>query len=97
MRERRKLAIQGDESSIRIGEVIREKTRWHRLHCNLEAWKVGVRPGDIILDIDGRGRLSESGFLAYVLQEARPRDPITLTVLRDGARKRFTYPLGVLK
>ena len=96
-RERSALAIPDDESSIRIGEVMRNKTRWHRLNCNLEAWNVGVRPRDIILDVDGQGRQSQSEFMAYVLQDLRAGDKITLTVLRDGSRKRFTYPLNVLR
>lgn len=95
--ERRRLAIRDDESAIRIGDVMRDKTRWHRQRCNLEAWKAGLRPGDIILDADGKGRQSESEFMAYILQDTRPRDSITLTVLRDRGRRRFTYPLNVLK
>lgn len=95
--ERSALGIRDDESAIRIGDVMRDKTRWHRLNCNLEAWEVGIRSGDIILDVDGRGRQSESEFVAYVLQDRRPRDSITLTVLQDGARRRFTYPLNLLR
>ena len=95
--QREKLGIGNRESAIRIGQVIRDKSPWFRTYCNLAAWKVGVRGGDIILDIDGQGRLDESGFMAYVLQETKPGDIINLTILRNGVRKKFTYRLNTLK
>ena len=93
----KRLGIQDDESAIRIGRVIQGESRWYRTYCNLEAWNVGLRDGDIILDIDGQGRLDESQFMAYILQEIKPRDNITLTVLRSGTRKKFTYQLNTLQ
>ena len=95
--DRKRLAIQDDKSAIRIGRVIQGESRWYRTYCNLEAWNVGLRNGDIILDIDGQGRLDESQFMAYILQETKPRHNITLTVLRSGTRKKFTYRLNTLR
>lgn len=94
---RQAMGIGPGESAIRIGQVIRGTGRWQRTYCNLEAWKIGIRPGDIIVDVDGRGRLDQSGFLAYILQKTRPRQTITLRVLRNGSRKVFRYPLKALK
>ena len=91
--KRKQLGIQKGESGIRIGKVITGKTRWHRANCNLSARRVGLRGGDVILSIDGQGRLDESRFMAYILQRTKPRDRITLTILRNGLRKKFTYPL----
>lgn len=94
---RRGLGVADGESALRIGRVIRGENRWYRTHCNLEAWKAGLRPGDVIVDIDGRGKLDESEFLAHVLQECRPGADITLTILRQRRRQKFTYPLNTLK
>lgn len=96
-KERTRLGIQDGESAIRIGRVIEGKSRWQRTYCNLAAQRVGLRKGDIILDIDGRGRLDDSGFMAHILQRTKPRDSITLTVLRKGTRRKFAYRLNALK
>jgi S1-C subfamily serine protease len=58
------------------------------------AKKAGVRKGDVIVSFDGReGRMSESDLLAYTVQQKRPGDEVTVTVLRDGERKELTLTL----
>jgi S1-C subfamily serine protease len=95
--EREKLGIEEDESAIRIGRVIQGTDRWRQTYCNLKAWNVGLRDEDIIVDIDLQRKLDASGFMAYILQQTKPGDDITLTVLRDGTRKQFKYQLNSLR
>ena len=53
------------------------------------AKRAGFLKGDIIVSFDGlTGRMSESGLLAYALQEKRPGDEVAVTVLRNGKREK---------
>lgn len=52
-----------------------------------DARNAGVRKGDLLVAHDGReDRRSESELIAHGVQEKRPGDPISVTVLRDGRR-----------
>ena len=58
------------------------------------AKRAGLRRGDVIVACDGReGRTSESELLAYTVQRKRPGDDVSVTVLREGERKRFRFAL----
>jgi hypothetical protein len=58
------------------------------------AKRAGLRADDILIGFDDlKGRLTESDVLAYTLQRKRPGDEVTVTVLRDGKRMTFRYPL----
>ncbi|MCL5021467.1 MAG: RIP metalloprotease RseP [Bacteroidetes bacterium] len=58
------------------------------LMAGMPASKAGVKPGDIILSVDGHPANSDSDVIKYVKQNAKK--PISLIVRRDGAEKRFT-------
>ena len=65
---------------------------------NADARKFGMRSNDIILEVDDRGRTTESEMLAYVLQHKHPGDEIKVRVLRDGERLELAYPVnGIVK
>ena len=58
------------------------------------AKRAGFRKGDIIVSFDGTsGKMSESGLLAYALQEKRPGDEVAVTVLRNGEEKVMKFVL----
>jgi S1-C subfamily serine protease len=49
------------------------------------AKRAGYRKGDLIVSFDGKTwRMSESDLLGYVLQRKRPRDEVSVTVVRRG-------------
>jgi membrane-associated protease RseP (regulator of RpoE activity) len=53
-----------------------------------------LRPGDVIVEVDGRADLgTESRLLAYLFQEVPPGAKATLTVLRGGRRERVTVEM----
>lgn len=49
--------------------------------------RAGIRPGDVLLEIEGRPVLTEDGRLDLPVYP--PGEPIVLTVRRDGERRRF--------
>jgi hypothetical protein len=58
------------------------------------AKRAGFRKGDLIVSFDGKsGRMSESDLLAYVLQQKRPGDGVTVTVLRNGEETMLRFAL----
>jgi hypothetical protein len=58
------------------------------------AKNAGFRKGDIIVEVDGRSsRLSETGFVAYAVQEKLPGDRLELGVLRGKERLRLSFRL----
>jgi len=58
------------------------------------ALDAGVRKGDILVAFDGLTRnLTESDLLRHALQQTRPGDKVSVTVLRARARKDLTLTL----
>ena len=58
------------------------------------AKRAGFLKGDILVSFDGQTkRMSESDLLAYALQEKRPGDVVTVTLLRDGEAKTLRFAL----
>lgn len=58
------------------------------------AKRAGVLKGDIIIAFDGQTKsMSESELIAYAIQRKRPRDRVSVTLLRDGATKVVTFLL----
>jgi hypothetical protein len=58
------------------------------------AKRAGFRKGDIVVAFDGKAdRATESELLAFLLQRKRSGDVISVTVIRDGARKTFSFAL----
>ena len=96
-KERAKLEVKDNESSIYIGRVLRRSPgRRQRIH-NRYAFRAGLRSGDVIVAVDKEKRQTQSEFLAYLLQLSGPEVEVTLTVLREGKRRQISYPLGEIR
>ena len=87
---KRELGIPTDQAGLLVQEV------------SAGAQEAGIRPGnrvvnlggnplrvggDIIMAVDGRPVMSGGDLRAYIENNKRPGDPITVTVLRDGQRQ----------
>jgi len=57
------------------------------------AASAGIQPGDVIIAVDGRPLDSESA-LAENLNQHKPGDPVTLTVIRNGQQQSIQVTLG---
>jgi serine protease Do len=58
------------------------------------AKNAGFVKNDILVAVDGKtGRMSETDFFAYVLQNKMPGEKVPMTVLRGGKRVELTLPL----
>ncbi|MBI4583678.1 MAG: PDZ domain-containing protein [Planctomycetes bacterium] len=85
--DRRKAGLGEDRLALRV-----EHAGEYGEHA--VAKNAGFRKGDIIIALDGRtGRLRETDFLAYSLQQKLPGDRLQLTVLRGGEKKELSFPL----
>ena len=84
------LGLSSGTLALRIKNVTPARVR----KSNPSARKIGLRPGDVIVELDGsRKPMNESELLAYAIQKRRPGQRILLTILRGGREKR--YPLIV--
>ncbi|HLS57323.1 MAG TPA: PDZ domain-containing protein, partial [Zeimonas sp.] len=59
------------------------------------AEKAGLRPGDVVLSLNGQ-RIERSGDLAAMVGESRPGDRVNLEVVRQGQRQQMTAVLAEL-
>jgi len=59
------------------------------------AEKAGLRPGDVVLSLNGQ-RIERSGDLAAMVGESRPGDRVNLEVIRQGERQQMTAVLAEL-
>jgi putative serine protease PepD len=57
------------------------------------AARAGIRPGDVILDVDG-GRVHSGEELIIKIRTHRPGDRLKLTLERDGRQRTITLTLG---
>lgn len=53
------------------------------------AWKAGIKPGDIILEIDGKAVEKMTLMQAVKLMRGKPGTKVTLTIWRKGVEKPF--------
>jgi hypothetical protein len=87
---RTRLDLEEGEMAYRVRALMREGTRFS---CRA-ARDAGVRQGDLVVGIDGWMRHVRKGqIFAYLLLAKRPGDTITLTVLRNGAKKDLVLKL----
>jgi hypothetical protein len=85
--ERRQAKIPEDRMALKVGHV--GEYGEHAI-----AKRAGIRRGDLVVAFDGNDRrMSESELFDYTLRWKRSGDTATLTVIRDGVRKSFSYVL----
>lgn len=63
---------------------------------NSPAEKAGIKPGDVVTELDGRKVPDSRQFRLWVSQTA-PRTKVALKVIRDGKEQKVTATLGELK
>jgi len=61
------------------------------------AWRAGLKPGDIILEIDGKPVEKMSLMQAVKLMRGKPGTKITLTIFRDGKKIKVTITRAIIK
>ena len=71
------LSLQTDGSAVRRGVQVRDVTP------NGPAWSAGIRPGDILLNIDGI-EVGDARALLLMLAQRQPGSRVELSVLRDA-------------
>jgi serine protease Do len=85
--ERRQAGLAPDHMALKITYLFEFGER-------VAAKRAGLKKGDIIVSFDGQDRpMTESDLLAYALEQKRPGDRVTVTLLRDGTRLTVSYPL----
>lgn len=87
--ERRALGVPEGAMALRVKgfppDWVKEQNR---------AARQKFRPGDVLVEADGRRDLAtEAALLGYLLQKKWPGQTADFTVLRDGRRERVTLPL----
>jgi C-terminal processing protease CtpA/Prc len=62
---------------------------------NMSPMKMGIQRGDIITMVDGDAKwaTSETHLIGYCLQKKKPGEKLTLTILRGGENKEFSFTL----
>ncbi len=79
--DRRKLGLAPGTLALRIRDLSPDFAR----DRNVSPKKVGLRKGDVIVEVDGRkDPMTESEFLAYLVQKKKPADQADLTYVRGG-------------
>ncbi len=62
---------------------------------NQDVHKAGLKPGDVIVQVDEKTNLKDhSELLAYLVQKKKSGDQLTLSLLRESERKRIQVPLN---
>jgi serine protease Do len=62
---------------------------------NSPAEKAGLKPGDVVIEFDGKA-VSDSRHLRLMVAEKAPGSKVSVKVLRDGKQHTFTVELGEL-
>jgi serine protease Do len=85
--ERQKAASAESDLALRVKGV-------GQYGAHAVAKKAGFQEGDIIVAFDGQTRtMTESGLLAYAVQNRMPGDRVSVTVLRAGVRVDLSLPM----
>jgi membrane-associated protease RseP (regulator of RpoE activity) len=84
------LGLDENALALRIDQITQDFVK----HRNTSAAKIGLRKGDVIVEVDGSSApMSEAEFLAYLAQKKKPGQNVELTYLRDGKRTKVTLDL----
>jgi hypothetical protein len=85
--ERKKSKLAGDRLALFIKHV-------GQYGAHAAAKRAGFRKGDIIVAVNGKnGAMTETDFLAYVLQNHKPGERVPVTVLRAGKEVKLQLPM----
>jgi hypothetical protein len=85
--DRKKLGLGESVLALRIRDLSPDFVR----DRNTSPKKIGLQKGDVIVEIDGgRQGMTESEFLAYLVQKKKPGDKAALTYLRGGQATKVT-------
>jgi len=83
-------------------EITEQMSEWYNIPTGIyvggvvqgsPAYKVGMRAGDIIVEIDG-SRITSYSDLDNVISKHKVGDKITIAVVRNGSRRTFNLTLG---
>ena len=80
--ERTRLGLKPDQSAMKVAEL---PPGWLK-EANRGAEKAGLKKGDVIVGFEGRTMFAEKDLLAFAIQERKPGETMTVTVLRGGER-----------
>jgi S1-C subfamily serine protease len=92
--EKRRLGLPEDALALSV----RETTPGSVKRRNPSAQRIGLRRGDVIIEVDGmKAPMTESQFLAYLVQKKTPGQKVDLTYLREGKTQavRLELPAGL--
>jgi S1-C subfamily serine protease len=85
--EKQKLGLAAGALALRIRDLSPDFAR----DRNVSPRKVGLLKGDVIVELDGRkDPLTESEFLAYLVQKKKPGDKAELAYVRGGQTAKVT-------
>lgn len=85
--ERKKLGLADGTLALRIRDLSPDFAR----DRNVSPKRAGLQKGDVIVELDGqKGPMTESEFLAYLIQKKKPGDKADLTYLRGGRTTKVT-------
>ncbi|MCS7337085.1 MAG: DegQ family serine endoprotease [Verrucomicrobiae bacterium] len=63
------------------------------VHPNTPAEDAGLKPGDVIIEFDGKS-VKDSRHLQFMVAETPPKKKVTLKIIRDGKQMTLTATLG---
>jgi hypothetical protein len=85
--EKQKLGLAAGALALRIRDLSPDFAR----DRNVSPKKVGLLKGDVIVELDGqKAALTESEFLAYLVQKKKPGDKAELAYVRGGQTSKVT-------
>jgi len=88
--EKKRLGLGEDALAFRIGEITPEYVK----RRNNSARKLGLKKGDVITEVDGRtSSMTETELLAYLAQQKKPGEKLSLTYLRGGESRQVELDL----
>lgn len=63
------------------------------VHPNTPAEDAGLKPGDVIIEFDGK-KVRDSRHLQFMVAETPPKKKVVLKIIRDGKQSSLTVTLG---
>jgi serine protease Do len=89
-KEKTSLELGHDQMALRVKKL---SPSWGGINNDVQ--KAGLKPGDVIVQVDEKTDLKDhSELLAYLVQRKKFGETLTLILLREGQRKRIQVPLN---